>query len=436
MIQKPKTKYAYARRFFALPIMFTIAFAYMVNAENKEIEKQNEQIQTIADLIKNKEKNSSITHDTISDEINGTSEYKANDIFIFNGKKVSQEIFSQKKAEFNADKNYYFSANKNFLSNDLPIIYVGGKNKNVKKDDQFIGKIVAVVWDTPAAEKVRYSAEANNIPYEEQLNNAHEKALFVINAEIVSKKKFEQYYQKNKNKTVAFTSNSHINNDKDHWVFGEREQYGVFEALDYSKASKENVAKFHQLVKKINPKWYYEQYINQKYTARENEIKRQNGEKENTGKIVAQEVKVAAKRDYDKNPLTQAETKELRDEAQRLQAKVEKQSQINRDNMIIFKSDLIASYVSGKDQPLTKDKKSYAPVNSNTMVMTLRDGQFFIDGKEYTKEEIKMYMKGYEEEMFGKEKLAKAPFKSVKMYRTPYGDKGFSKLDKMEFFTK
>lgn len=436
MIQKPKTKYAYARRFFALPIMFTIAFAYMVDAKNKEIEKQNEQIETIADLIKNQEEISSITHDTISDEKIGMSEYKANDIFIFDGKKVNQEIFSQKKSEFIADKNYYFSANKNFLGNDLPIIYVGGKNKNVKKDDQFIGKIVAVVWNTPAAEKVKYNPQANDIPYEEQLNNAHEKALYVINAEIVSKQKFEEYYQQNKNKTVGFSSNSHVNNDKDHWVFGEREQYGVFQATDISKMSKDNGEKFHQLVKKINPKWYYEQYVNQKYTARENEIKRQNGEKENTGKIVAEEVKVVAKRDYDKNPLTQAEIKVLREDAERLQAKVEKQSQINRDNIIIFKSDLIASYVTGKDQPLAKDKKSYAPVNPNTMVMPLKDGQFFIDGKEYTKEEIKMYMKGYEEEMFGKEKLAKAPFKSVKMYRTPYGDKGFSKLDKMEFFTK
>src|SRR5690606_27286491 len=41
MIQKPKTKFGYARRLFALPVVFTVAFAYMVNAKNREIEKVN-----------------------------------------------------------------------------------------------------------------------------------------------------------------------------------------------------------------------------------------------------------------------------------------------------------------------------------------------------------------------------------------------------------
>jgi len=41
MLQKPQTKFGYARRIFALPVLFTIAFAYMVNAKNKEIEETN-----------------------------------------------------------------------------------------------------------------------------------------------------------------------------------------------------------------------------------------------------------------------------------------------------------------------------------------------------------------------------------------------------------
>ncbi|WP_292009654.1 M56 family metallopeptidase [Chryseobacterium sp.] len=41
MLQKPKTKFGYARRIFALPVLFTLAFAYMVDAKNKEIEKTN-----------------------------------------------------------------------------------------------------------------------------------------------------------------------------------------------------------------------------------------------------------------------------------------------------------------------------------------------------------------------------------------------------------
>jgi len=44
MLQKPQTKYGYARRIFALPVLFTVAFAYMVNAKNKEIKETNIEI--------------------------------------------------------------------------------------------------------------------------------------------------------------------------------------------------------------------------------------------------------------------------------------------------------------------------------------------------------------------------------------------------------
>ncbi|MBV8327711.1 M56 family metallopeptidase [Chryseobacterium sp.] len=52
MLQKPKTKFGYARRIFALPVLFTIAFTYMVNAENKEIEKTNQSIKKAVSEIK------------------------------------------------------------------------------------------------------------------------------------------------------------------------------------------------------------------------------------------------------------------------------------------------------------------------------------------------------------------------------------------------
>ncbi|UKB81941.1 hypothetical protein LF887_13065 [Chryseobacterium sp. MEBOG06] len=41
MLQKPKTKFGYARRIFALPVLFSVAFAYLVNAKNREIEETN-----------------------------------------------------------------------------------------------------------------------------------------------------------------------------------------------------------------------------------------------------------------------------------------------------------------------------------------------------------------------------------------------------------
>ncbi|WP_419870635.1 M56 family metallopeptidase [Chryseobacterium sp. CT-SW4] len=52
MLQKPKTKFGYARRIFALPVLFTLAFAYMVNAKNKEIEETNLAIEEAVSQVK------------------------------------------------------------------------------------------------------------------------------------------------------------------------------------------------------------------------------------------------------------------------------------------------------------------------------------------------------------------------------------------------
>lgn len=45
MLTKSKTRFSYARRLFALPILFIIAFAYLVNARNREIKETNLEIE-------------------------------------------------------------------------------------------------------------------------------------------------------------------------------------------------------------------------------------------------------------------------------------------------------------------------------------------------------------------------------------------------------
>ncbi|AZA85237.1 hypothetical protein C1637_15825 [Chryseobacterium lactis] len=47
MLQKPKTKFGYARRILALPVLFSVAFAYLVNAKNREIEETNLSIKKV-----------------------------------------------------------------------------------------------------------------------------------------------------------------------------------------------------------------------------------------------------------------------------------------------------------------------------------------------------------------------------------------------------
>lgn len=53
MLQKPNTKSGYATRILALPLVFTVAFAYLVNAKNKEIKATNLVISEMVKMTKN-----------------------------------------------------------------------------------------------------------------------------------------------------------------------------------------------------------------------------------------------------------------------------------------------------------------------------------------------------------------------------------------------
>ncbi len=52
MISSPKTKYSYARRISALPVLFAVAFVYMVDAKNRDIADINHEIETAVSAMK------------------------------------------------------------------------------------------------------------------------------------------------------------------------------------------------------------------------------------------------------------------------------------------------------------------------------------------------------------------------------------------------
>lgn len=68
MLQKPKTKFGYARRILALPVVFTVAFAYLVNAKNQEIKATNRQIEKAVAQI-GKGEHITIKNDTIVPDV-------------------------------------------------------------------------------------------------------------------------------------------------------------------------------------------------------------------------------------------------------------------------------------------------------------------------------------------------------------------------------
>ncbi|GEN74809.1 hypothetical protein CHA01nite_05490 [Chryseobacterium hagamense] len=79
MLQKPKTKFGYARRILALPVVFTVAFAYLVNAKNQEIRATNIEIKkAIArigkdDIVMTEKDTAAIGKDTIVPDLKRTT---------------------------------------------------------------------------------------------------------------------------------------------------------------------------------------------------------------------------------------------------------------------------------------------------------------------------------------------------------------------------
>ncbi|MDV7696243.1 hypothetical protein N6B72_04830 [Chryseobacterium soli] len=144
MLQKPKTKFGYARRIFALPVLFSIAFAYMVNAKNKEIKDTNIAIEEAVSKIKRDTLKpgsiDSAVQPVIGEESN--SQEKIADL----GKKIEEKSNALKKLnpdseEFkkNVDEIGTLSAEigKIASSNDFRMIYKGEAMDMKKMNDFF-----------------------------------------------------------------------------------------------------------------------------------------------------------------------------------------------------------------------------------------------------------------------------------------------------------
>jgi beta-lactamase regulating signal transducer with metallopeptidase domain len=376
MIQKPKTKFGYVRRISALPVLFTVAFAYMVNAKNKEIEKFNYDVKKIVQSLEPK---------------NNPTESESN------AENVSGEII---------------------------------------KDT--IKPPVSEVSNTNTISNLKITGSAEN-SWANQLKDADESDIFLVEDKKVSKEDFINFFDNNiETPNYIFSHSAPKNDDIKVMIYSAAKNSDQLSSAIRNKLMRENKVgndMFLYMTKMISTDQEREN-LRQSVLEAAKARKAVEEALDKKGNEVSKNLDFKKGRDYDKNPLTQNEIKELRADAEKLRIKSEKEFEARKENMIIFKYDAIVSYVKNEDQSIPKDDRK-DPVKASVMMMPLRDGRFFVDGKEFTKEELKKYMKSFEEDVFRKDiASAKAPFKSVKMYRIPYGDKGFSKLDKVEFSTK
>lgn len=98
MLKKSKTKFSYARRILALPLLFILSFIYLINAKNKEITNTNLEIknavsQLKSDTIKTDKEINSITQNDIAVGTDGTKLHQNHpELFIDNDTIIEHDV--------------------------------------------------------------------------------------------------------------------------------------------------------------------------------------------------------------------------------------------------------------------------------------------------------------------------------------------------------
>lgn len=182
MITKNQTKYSYARKLFALPILFFMVFAYMVNAKNKEIKETNKAIEIAVKELKNdtiKPKSSELDSLTTNHQTN-TKVYtdalqedhlKMSAI----SKKMAEkgkELSALKKAKKEDSAEYKALENEmETLASQMEGIVSSENYKRNLKGLEEQSEALAKIYDSPAFKKRIAAAEKSAVEAEKRINS-------------------------------------------------------------------------------------------------------------------------------------------------------------------------------------------------------------------------------------------------------------------------
>src|SRR5690606_11156871 len=133
MLQKPKTKFGYLHRILALPLVFTMAFAYAVNTKNIEIAELNADILKIID---EREAVAVMEKTEISEEaVSGTSVTDVQGVkadTVKSSQKQSKTVKSYDPMALNlfraTDENLFIVNGKEVLREDFIKFYLANRN--------------------------------------------------------------------------------------------------------------------------------------------------------------------------------------------------------------------------------------------------------------------------------------------------------------------
>ena len=222
MLKKSHTQYSYARKILALPLVFALGFAFLVNAKNREISKTNVEIAEAVSQIKK---------DTIKNKYTATAYYQDEESFDEYIKKASDKtpFFIDNKKVNKAEYLKYYYQNKDSKTLSFTVDYKDGTKipkafgtidlndtENVALgrayDEKLDGKLIkneiivrnyngAVQKENLISEKYsvtsNYSEDLSNNPILEAAKNAGDGDLFFIHDKKSTKEGYIKYVKEN-----------------------------------------------------------------------------------------------------------------------------------------------------------------------------------------------------------------------------------------------
>jgi len=382
MLQKSQTKFGYARRILALPVVFTVAFAYMVNAKNKEIAKTNLEIEKAISQIKKDTIRPNADGDLFTEQLKKGNLYSEalredHDRISKISEKISkkseeiQKLVKAKKTEtpeFEAKQNEIEA-----LSNQIDEIVNSEKyKKNLKALEDHYSS-VEKYYDSPEFKKQIENAEKQAKEAEAMVNSPEFKRK-IAEAEKAAKKAEAMMNSPEFKRKIKRAEKAARKAEKEAKKIGEAAQQDLETFYkDAEKKRQDAVKKFAEDKQKLT---------------KTIELSRRE---------YAFDEKFPKSRDYEKKPLTEAEKELLRKEAKKIQDL--NQNTPNKSNFAIFRIDnSINKIVDVHGTEIKGENNKKSPVGKTALLAINVDiPELYVNGKKVSREEFLTYQSDFKD---------------------------------------
>jgi beta-lactamase regulating signal transducer with metallopeptidase domain len=376
MLQKSQTKFGYARRILALPVVFTVAFAYMVNAKNKEIAKTNLEIEKAVSQIKKDTIRPNAGEDLFQEQLKKGDLY--NEALREDHERINKisEKISQKSAEIQKLIKSKKTETPEFEAKQNEIEALSDQIDEIVNSDKYKKNLKALEDHYSSIEKY-YDSPEFKMKIAEAEKKAKEAEAMVNSPEF--KRKIAEA-EKAAKKAEAMVNSPEFKRK-------------IKQAEKAARKAKKEADKIGEAAQKD-----LETFYNGAEKKRQDAIKRAAEDKQKIAQTIeadrkgyAFDEKFSKNRDYDKKPLSETEKELLKKDAKKIQEL--QQNRPNKNNFAIFRVDnSLNKVVNLYGVNIEDDNNKKYPVGKTALLAINVDvPELYVNGKKVSKEEFMAY---------------------------------------------